>query len=963
MRRQYGRRISAIFMAALMVFLNSAVIISADDNIDNQTPANVQEQDNASVSGDYFAYYNKYSNISAASEEIILNPSTAVAINGGELKSETVLDATGLVMDSQNGGYEWHITVPSDAKYYIYVDYYPLEDTGKDILLSLKVDGKFPYSEASGFSLPRLWTDEADGSFEIDSQGNDMRPKQVEKSRWSTYAAQDIVGLYEEPYFVYLTEGTHILSFEVKREKMLLGNITLKNETEVITYKEYISNYNDDDFAKGDLVLQQAEKAYEKSSSTLFPVYDRTTSATKPSDYAHIRLNTIGKGNWGRTGTSISWKADVKEAGLYQLSFRARQDINQGMNSCRTLTVNGEIPFKEAKNIVFPYEDSWYIKTLGDESPQYVYLEPGDVITLTVSAGPLSFALREIKQSILNLNQLYREIILITGLTPDMYQDYNLEDRIPGLCEDLNAIRDNLQKVYESIKAQMGKSDAMLSTLKRSIQIYTELADDPYTIPERLSNYKDSIENLGSLILSLGNQPLELDYLAYIPKGEETPKANASFFSQLKYSVMKFISSFSYNNTSEEDAKQKDELSVWVATGRDQMQILNQMINSDFSNNYNAVIHLNMVNTGDTLIQATLAGQGPDVALMIPEITPVNLAMRGELVPLNSGKYDIDDLYSQFPQAAWTPFYYLDNLYALPETMNFDVLFYRTDVFAELGITPPNTWEDFYDVMRAIQSNNLLVAVPEINSVTAGVSASIGIFDKFLLQNGGTYYTEDNSKTTFDQKVAINAFEKWTELYTVYGLDRDINFYNRFRSGEAVMGIMPYMQYNLLTAGALELDGTWTFTTVPGEMQADGTVNRAETANVTACIMLNSAVEKGVDDSAFDFMKWWVSANSQTEYGRTLEAALGVSARYTPANIKALEAIGWNDQELAVLKEQMLATVNVPQIPGNYVVSRSLTSALRAAIAGTYTPSRAISIWNKDINNEIYRKRVEFELE
>ncbi len=961
MRRQYRRRISAIFMAALMVFLNGAVIISADDNIDNHASASPQTQNASDVSGDYFAYYNKYFDINAATEEIVLDSSTAIAIDGKELKSETVSDNTGLVMDDENDGYEWQVTVPRDAKYYIYVNYYPLEDNGKDILLSLKIDGKFPYSEASGFLLPRSWTDGVDGSFEIDSQGNDMRPKQVEKAKWSTHAVQDVIGLYEEPYFVYLTAGVHTLSFGIEREKMLLGNITLKNESDVISYKEYISNYDDEDFAKGDVILQQAEKTFEKSSSTLVPVYDRTTSATIPCDYAHIRLNTIGKGNWGRTGTSISWEADVEKTGLYQLSFRARQDLNQGVNSCRTLTINGEIPFEEAKNIVFPYEDSWYIKTLGDDKPQYVYLEPGDIITLTVSAGPLSFALREIKQSILNLNQIYREIILITGLTPDMYQDYNLEDRIPGLCEDLGVIRDNLQDVYESIKKQMGKSDAMLSNLKRSIQIYTELADDPYTIPERLSNYKDSIENLGALILSLGNQPLELDYLAYIPKGESAPKANASFFSQLKYSVMKFISSFSYANITEEN--KKDELSVWVATGRDQMQILNQMINSDFSNNHDVVIRLNMVNTGDTLIQATLAGQGPDVALMIPEITPVNLAMRGELVPLNTGKYDIDDLYSEFPKAAWTPFYYLDNLYALPETMNFDVLFYRTDVFEELGITPPSTWEEFYDVMRVIQSNNLLVAVPEINSVTAGVSASIGIFDKFLLQNGGTYYTEDNSKTAFDQNVAINAFEKWTELYTVYGLDRDLNFYNRFRSGEAIMGIMPYMQYNLLTAGALELDGTWTFTTVPGEKQKDGSVNRAETANVTACIMLNSAKEKGVDDSAFKFMKWWVSANSQTEYGRTLEAALGVSARYTPANIKALEAIGWNDQELAVLKEQMLAAVNVPQIPGNYVVSRSLTSALRAAIAGTYTPGRAISIWNKDINNEIHRKRVEFELE
>lgn len=169
--------------------------------------------------------------------------------------------------------------MPQDARYAIYVHYYPLKDTDKDILFSCMVDGKYPYSESTSFSLPRLWQDETGGSFEVDKQGNDMRPKQIEKPAWTTYAVQDVVGLYDEPYFISLTAGTHTLRFSMVREKMLLGNITLKNKEEVVSYNDYYALFSEKEHIAGKIVLQQAENSFEKNSSTLYTVYDRTTPA------------------------------------------------------------------------------------------------------------------------------------------------------------------------------------------------------------------------------------------------------------------------------------------------------------------------------------------------------------------------------------------------------------------------------------------------------------------------------------------------------------------------------------------------------------------------------------------------------------------------------------------------------------------------------------------------------------
>ena len=89
---------------------------------------------------------------------------------------------------------------------------------------------------------------------------------------------------------------------------------------------------------------------------------------------------------------------------------------------------------------------------------------------------------------------------------------------------------------------------------------------------------------------------------------------------------------------------------------------------------------------------------------------------------------------------------------------------------------------------------------------------------------------------------------------------------------------------------------------------------------------------------------------------------MGISARYAPANLETLAKIGWSDEELSVLTSQLKETINFREIPGNYVLSRSLTSAFRKALTVTEMPERQLEIYNKDINDELARKAKEFKL-
>ncbi len=974
------------FSASFTAFANQNA--KTDTQLNEETQAVVDALNSSSKLSSYYDYYNHH--ISDTSHIGYVSVKGTDFTKADSSKIEEVDGVKAVVLDSGNEWVEYEIDIPEDGKYGISIDYYQMPHKEKDIEITIKVDGKIPFIESQQMALPRLWEDDIDPDnvpegayFECsDKNGaaDDIRPSQREKSIWTTRDLIDLRGSYSEPYQYYLTAGKHIVRMELEREAVAIASISFGNDADAISYNDYIAQFSDADYVKSadgeDLTIkQQAEETFSKNNITLYPTYDKSGASTEPNDPAYTKLNTIGQANWSTNGFEFVWKVNAKKAGLYKLSIRARQNFNEGMFSYRALKINGEIPFKEAEAIKFKYRQGWYMLTLGNgdkENPKdyYVHLNEGEnSVSLTCTTGDMDAVLRNIQQSVLQLNEIYRQIISVTSVQPDVYRDYTLDQQIPTLEDDLKAAEKFLKETSKIVQNITGTAGSQASSIDYVTKIVGELAVDPYIIPERLSSFKAAIETLGGLITTIGKLALEIDYLVFQPVDEATPPVGKGFINSLGFSCQQFISSFTvdYNMTATDGATadKADIVKVWVSTGRDQANIINRLIKDNADKLVTAdgkkiSIQLSMVDTGATLIRATLSGKGPDCALMIGENTPMELAARGALLPLTKYKAALAD---QFYESAWTPFYYQNELYALPETQVFDLMFYRTDVFEEMGIEPPKTWDDFYYVMEILQNSNLVVGVPEIDSANAGVSAGIRTFDKFLVQNGGTYYNDDLSETLFTTEKGYSAFEKWVELYSMYGLDRSFDFYSRFRTGEMPLALQSYTSYNQLKTAAPELNGLWSIATIPGTKMEDGTVNIGQTSINAGCIMLKSAKTKNIEEAASVFLSWWVSADTQAEYARELEATLGVAARYNPANKVAFEALGWTADEAAVITEQWESVTAMPEIPGNYLLKRAITSAFRSVMNGKNTPRRALTIYNTDINDEIMRKRIEFGIE
>lgn len=937
----------------------------------------------------------------------------------GESLTGDEVTAEGVELNANNRYVEWLINVPTSGFYNITPFYYPLDDIaigevetiGRAITLDLTIDGALPYTEAKAFSLSRMWYDDPEDIGAVDQLGNHIRPGQNEAKRWIEASFVNELGMYGDPYFVYLEEGEHTLRLTRVREALAVNKIVFSNAKKLDDYKTYykeMSALKGTAKNTGKFATLQAESTYEKSDTTLYGLIDHQDGATTPNHPTRMLINTIGGSNWGTTGQSITWQVNVKTAGWYKLAMRARQDLNQGMVSYRTLRINGEIPFAEAVNLPFEYDSDWQVHVVGGaEDPMEIWLEPGDKITMTVAAGELCDVLRNVQRSVLDLNEIYRKIIVITGTAPDIYQDYYLEDEIPGLKDSFIEQKNRLTAIADQIIAVTGKTGSQTSTLLEAAARLEIYAGKSYEITADLGAFKSSIESLSSLLLTFGTQPLEIDCFYFVPANqEEIPDGEISFWDSLWFDIQKFIGSFTNDYQVEGGA---DTVEVWVSTGRDQMQIVSSMI-TDFTAKTGISVRLSLVSTGETLLEATMAGKGPDAALMIGYDQVVNLAMRGALVNLDNKEYNIrQKTAGVFSEAAWKRFFYEGGYYAIPETQTWPMLFYRTDIMEELDLEVPDDWQEYREMLRTLQGQNLNAGMVETSSGTPGVSGSIDVFQSMLFQRGGTYYNEDRTATLFDTIEAYESFEDWSEFYSKYGVDRSIDFYNRFRTGDVPIGFSSYGTYNQLMAAAPELRGLWTMAPIPGMIQykkdangeyildeegkkivARGTwklaengelaldangdpipvyddngeilINHMSASGGTGCMLLTAAADRGVAEEAFTFLSWWTDTEQQVRYGQELEATMGVAARYTPASIKAFHSMGWTQEELDLLEAQRIWTDNVYSVPGDYLLARSLTNALRSTLDEKLEPRRTLSKYNRDINAEITRKRKEFGL-
>jgi ABC-type glycerol-3-phosphate transport system substrate-binding protein len=241
-----------------------------------------------------------------------------------------------------------------------------------------------------------------------------------------------------------------------------------------------------------------------------------------------------------------------------------------------------------------------------------------------------------------------------------------------------------------------------------------------------------------------------------------------------------------------------------------------------------------------------------------------------------------------------------------------------------------------------------------------GMSHDIGIFNTFIYQNGGALYSNAGTTISFDQDVTLDAFTQLCHFFTTYNFPLKFDAANRFRSGEMPMFIGDYITYyNQFTVFAPELKGLWGFTTVPGTVQEDGSVNYNIATTMNSIVIMMDAADRGTDQAGFDFIKWWMSADVQGEYANELVALLGPAGKYATANRDAFADMSWTANELAEINKQIENLQGVPEMPGSYIIARNVEFAFLNVYNNDAVPSEALQDYTNTVNAEFTRKREE----
>ena len=849
--------------------------------------------------------------------------------------------------EADSGTLMWNTSVDTESRYYIKIRYRALTDSLSDSQCSLYVNENIQYNELSGFALQREYSDKEKELYDI--YGNQITPEQHLSYEETVNYAFDYAGLYAQPLSVNLEKGSNTVKLAYYSDEIEILSIILVPAKPYKDYGEYINENSNKPVYGGGEIYTEAENAYLKSDTVLYPLSNKSSPDVSPSAVGKIVLNTIGGNNWKKSNQYIKWNVEVPEDGMYTLTLKFKQNRNVGEKTRRAVYINGEIPFKEAASIAFDYSSEWQTCTLGngDESFLFFLVKGKNEIKLQATLGEGDKIVRAVDNCVTELNAVYRRLLVILGSEPDAAKDYKLDKNAPDVIEGMAEtakILDSAAELYEKTNGKKNSASATLQTLSRQLK---KMKRDSDKIPSEFSYFKTNIGSLGTAQASVKQQPLEIDYFVLGSKSPKLLNANSGFLRDFVFGFKEFICSFviDYKNIGslENVSENSKAITVWITSGRDQSQTLRNLISEDFTPKTGNRVKLELV-TAASLLPATVAGIGPDVSVGVSSASVIDYSMRNAAYNLKEFE-DYESFSQNFYTSSFIPLQYMGGVYAIPMSIAFNVLYYRKDILSDLGLKVPETWNDVVAMSSVLSVNNMSFGLPSGNQT----------FLMMLRQRGLEVYNSEASECMLDSADAIDVFTFYTNFYNNYGFPITYSLVNRFRTGETPIAVDSITMYNNLEISAPEIKGLWDFTVVPGFENSNGTDNTTLLSGTATMLLKNTSQPQ----AGWEFIKWWSSAEIQTAYGKEIESRLGSSGRYTSANKNALNDSCWSRAELATILKQLESTSAIEQVPGGYYLARNLDNAFRNAVYYNKKPMDVMFDYVYKINGELTEKRKE----
>lgn len=850
------------------------------------------------------------------------------------------------------------VSVEDAGLYGVSVDYYCLAEKAVSHTISLKINGEYQFSESRELILEQLYDTES-WPFRTDSKGDEITPDTILKYGWQTQRLRSARQGGQELLLFCLEKGENEIELTMEKSSMLLGEVSVVSAPEHMDYEAYRGAHPATESA-GKLIPLEAERISWKNTTSTRPVATRDIEVS-PYQANTKLMSVIGGSTWNKNGQTLYYEFEVETPGWYFIALKYKQNDKANTVVRRTLTIDGELPFSEAAGVPFESSASWTVKDFGDENGAFMfYLDAGGhYLGLEVDSTQMNPLTDIISAQIDAIADIAIEVKKVTGGSDDLNRDWDILSYIPELAQELDRLADELEVVLEQLTVlnQGDEGNADISNLKIVISRLRKLADDPDQLPGNLSSFSEGSSSvaqmLGTVLDSIQSSPMTLDGIYIYQEGAELPDFKVGMLRKTWEELCYFADDLFFGDSQKEE-EYDITIDIWVNRAVTYINEMQTMADAYFTPETGIKVNFSIMKDENKLVLANTTNSQPDAALGLSTHLPYDLAIRGVLADLR--QFDgFEETAGEFFPGALLTHTYEDGIYALPETQDFFVLYYRKDLMEALGIDIPDTWEDVLGILPVLQRYGMNFYIPLASSSSFKTFSST---TPFFLQYGGSIYQEDGMAVAVNDENGLAAMKFMTDLFTIYGLPTEVaDFYQSFRNGTIPIGVSNFSTYLKLEAAAAELAGKWDIAVMPGVRNADGEVERWATGGGTTGVIFSKSSKQ---EAAWEFFQWWFSAQTQERFGTQMQLLYGDTYMWNTANVEAFSQLPITEDHREVIMEQWQWLHEFVKTPASYMIEREISNVWNSVVFNGENVRSALDDAAILMNQELSRKWEEF---
>ncbi len=295
-----------------------------------------------------------------------------------------------------------------------------------------------------------------------------------------------------------------------------------------------------------------------------------------------------------------------------------------------------------------------------------------------------------------------------------------------------------------------------------------------------------------------------------------------------------------------------------------------------------------------------------------------------------------------------------DRLYGMPVEGETTIHIYRADVFAELGIEPPDTLEAFAQV--ATETHTADRAGAALRGFL-GAGQNLYIFPSLFLEFGGAWFGEDGGPTV-NSEAGVTALQYYVDLLQKTGPAGVENWnWPEIMEAFANGGVTQFIDANS-TASVIENPGSSKVAGKVGYKRwPQGPTGRRVTSIWNWAMPINKALSEEQKVATWLYIQWLASQPTQTLSATYKEAENAVVR--TGVNRVSIwddpayrEVVGFTDDYVDVVLTSLNDDTDPdwrPRVPQWPEIGDSMAIAVQSALTNQTTPREALDEANEKI--------------